>query len=397
VGKPNDALGYFGSLPNFRKMTSHLPPSPCFLLEEKLLRRNLALIKKVKDEADIDIILAFKGFAMWKAFPIVREYIVGATASSLWEAQLCYEEMKTKAHTYAAAYIPDEFEEIMKRSSHITFNSLSQYDFYKDQIEAFPDVISCGIRVNPEYSEVEIDLYNPASPGSRLGVASAAFKDGLPEGIEGLHFHVLCESDSYMLERTLVAFEAKYGHLFSQIKWVNMGGGHLMTKAGYKTEHLVKLLLDFKKRTGLKVILEPGSAFAWQAGDLHATVLDVVDNHGIKTIMLDVSFTAHMPDTLEMPYRPEIEGASVNPSTDGHNYRIGGMSCLAGDYMREYSFEQPVKIGDRIVLKDMMHYTMVKTSTFNGVKHPSIGIRRSNGEIDIFKEFGYEDYRERLS
>ncbi len=378
-------------------MKNKIIPSPCFLLEENLLRRNLSLIKKVKDAAGIDIILAFKGFAMWKAFPIIREYIVGATASSLWEAHLCFEEMGTKAHTYAPAYIPDEFEEIMNRSSHITFNSLSQYAFFKDQVLVSPEHISCGLRVNPEYSEVETEMYNPASPGSRLGVASGALKDGLPKGIEGLHFHVLCESDSFQLERTLKIFESKYGHLFSQIKWVNMGGGHLMTRDGYNIDHLVKLLLNFKERTGLEVILEPGSAFAWQAGDLHSTVLDVVDNHGIKTLMLDVSFTAHMPDTLEMPYRPEIEGASSELKTGGHNYRIGGMSCLAGDYMREYSFEEPKKIGDRILLKDMMHYTMVKTNTFNGVKHPNIGIRRLDGNVEIFKEFGYEDYRGRLS
>lgn len=334
---------------------------------------------------------------MWKAFPIIREYIVGATASSLWEVRLCFEEMQVKSHTYAAAYIPDEFEEIMKRSSHITFNSLNQFHFYKDQVEAFPEYISCGLRVNPEYSEVKTDLYNPASPGSRLGVASGILQSGLPEGIEGLHFHVLCESDSYALERTLVAFEAKYSHLFPQLKWVNMGGGHLMTKEGYKTEHLVELLLNFKKRTGLEVILEPGSAFAWDTGDLHATVLDIVDNHGIKTIMLDVSFTAHMPDTLEMPYRPEIIGASSELKADGYKYRLGGMSCLAGDFMREYTFEQPVKIGDRIVLKDMMHYTMVKSTTFNGVKHPGIAMRKSDGELVIFKEFGYEDFKGRLS
>jgi carboxynorspermidine decarboxylase len=378
-------------------MSNNIIPSPCYLLEEQLLRSNLSLIKSVKDAAGVEIILAFKGFAMWKAFPIVREYIQGATASSLWEARLCFEEMKTKAHTYAAAYIPDEFEEIMKRSSHITFNSLSQYNKYKAQVKAFPEHISCGIRVNPEHSEVETDLYNPSSPGSRLGVASGAFKKGLPEGIEGLHFHVLCESDSYMLERTLAAFESKYKHLFPQIKWVNMGGGHLMTREGYNIKHLVEVLLDFKKRTGLEVILEPGSAFAWRTGDLHSTILDIVENHGIKTLMLDVSFTAHMPDTLEMPYRPEIEGATAEAKHGGHNYRIGGMSCLAGDFMREYTFDQPVKVGDRVILKDMMHYTMVKTSTFNGVKHPSIAMRRADGEIVIFREFRYEDYRDRLS
>ncbi len=371
-------------------------PSPCFVLEEKLLRRNLELIKRVKDEAGINIILAFKGFSMWSTFPIVREYLDGATASSLAEARLCYEEMKSYSHTYAAVYIPDEFEEIMGYSSHITFNSLSQYAQYKEQVQASDRKISCGLRVNPEYSEVETDLYNPAAPGSRLGVAANQVKNGLPEGIEGLHFHSLCESDSYTLERTLNAFVDRYEHLFPQLKWINMGGGHLMTKEAYKTDHLIQLLKSFRKKYDVEVILEPGSAIAWETGFLAATVLDIVENHGIKTLMLDVSFTAHMPDTLEMPYRPVIRGAG-DQMPGKINYRIGGTSCLAGDFMREYSFDEPVQINDRIILEDMIHYTMVKTSMFNGVKHPSIAILRTNGELDVVREFGYNDFKGRLS
>lgn len=371
-------------------------PSPCFVLEEKLLRRNLELIKRVKDEAGINIILAFKGFSMWSTFPIVREYLDGATASSLAEARLCYEEMKSYSHTYAAVYIPDEFEEIMGYSSHITFNSLSQYAQYKEQVQASDRKISCGLRVNPEYSEVETDLYNPAAPGSRLGVAANQVKNGLPEGIEGLHFHSLCESDSYTLERTLNAFVDRYEHLFPQLKWINMGGGHLMTKEAYKTDHLIQLLKSFRKKYDVEVILEPGSAIAWETGFLAATVLDIVENHGIKTLMLDVSFTAHMPDTLEMPYRPVIRGAG-DQMPGKINYRIGGTSCLAGDFMREYSFDEPVQINDRIILEDMIHYTMVKTSMFNGVKHPSIAILRTNGELDVVREFGYNDFKRRLS
>ncbi len=371
-------------------------PSPCFVLEEQLLRRNLELMKRVKDEAGVEIILAFKGFAMWSAFPIVREYLGGATASSLAEARLCYEEMQTYAHTYAPVYMPNEFEEIMTYSSHMTFNSLSQYQQYKKQVQGSERKISCGLRVNPEYSEVETDLYNPAAPGSRLGVAASQVKDGLPEGIEGLHFHSLCESDSYTLERTLKAFVDRYEHLFPKLKWINMGGGHLMTKDGYKVDHLIQLLKDFREKYDVEIILEPGSAVAWETGFLATTVLDVVENHGIKTLMLDVSFTAHMPDTLEMPYRPVIRGAG-DQLTGKINYRIGGTSCLAGDFMREYSFDEPKKINDRIILEDMIHYTMVKTNMFNGVKHPAIAILRADETLDVVREFDYDDFKRRLS
>ncbi|HLP11617.1 MAG TPA: carboxynorspermidine decarboxylase [Flavobacteriales bacterium] len=370
-------------------------PSPCFVLEENLLRNNLSLIKSVADEAGVEIILAFKGFSMWGAFPIVREYVKGATASSLNEARLCVEEMKTKSHTYCVAIGDDEIDELISLSSHLTFNSLSQFNRFKDK--ALKAGISCGIRVNPQYSEVTTDLYNPCSPNSRLGVTSEHFGDKLPEGVEGIHFHALCENDSFTLEKTLAAFEQRFGHLIRQAKWVNMGGGHLMTRKGYDTKHLVKLLREFKQRYNVHVILEPGSAFAWQTGVLVSKVLDIVEANGIKTAMLDVSFTAHMPDCLEMPYKPRISGANMEPEKGKPTYRMGGTSCLSGDYMFEYSFEKELQIGDKLVLEDMIHYTMVKTSFFNGVKHPSIGIWNKNNEFKLLREFGYSEYKNKLS
>jgi carboxynorspermidine decarboxylase len=370
-------------------------PSPCYVLEEELLRKNLSLIKKVSEDSGAEIILAFKGFSMWSAFPIVREYIKGATVSSLNEARLCFEEMKTKAHTYCVAIAEDEIDELLDYSSVITFNSFTQFNKYKEK--AFSKKISCGVRVNPEYSEVGTELYNPCSPNSRLGMTFEHFGENLPEGMEGLHFHALCENDSYTLEKTLIAFEEKFGHLLKQCKWVNFGGGHLMTREGYDTAHLVKVLKEFKSRyNNIHVILEPGSAFAWRTGYLVSSVLDIVENHGVKTAMLDVSFTAHMPDCLEMPYRPRIWGAS-DPVAGKPSYRMGGTSCLAGDFMFDYSFDQPLKEGDRIVFDDMIHYTMVKTSTFNGVKHPSIGIWKKDGTFQLVKKFGYGDYKNRLS
>ena len=379
-------------------MINHsLFPVPSYILDEAKLRQNLELMKHVQTEAGIDIIVALKGYSMWSTFPMLRQYLKGATACSINEARLCYEEMGSGAHTYMAAYIPREFEEVMGYSSHITFNSVQQYLRFKDQVSAFPKKISCGIRVNPEYSEVETALYNPCAPGSRLGTTIENFEGKMPEGIEGLHFHALCESSSYDLEKVLVSFEERFGQWLPKLKWVNMGGGHLMTKRGYDVVHLISVLKAFKARyPNLKVTLEPGSAVGWQTGDLSATVLDIVDNKGVKTIMLDVSFTAHMPDCLEMPYRPTITGAS--DVVDGKpTYRIGGMSCLSGDFMDEYSFEQAVQIGDLMIFEDMIHYTMVKTTTFNGIGHPSICIQKEDGTAQVVRTFGYEDYKNRLS
>jgi carboxynorspermidine decarboxylase len=377
-------------------------PSPAYILDKKRLRKNLELIAHVQKEAGVEIILALKGFSMWTVFPFVKEYLSGATASSLNEARLIYEEMGVKAHTYAVAYMPDEFEEILKYSKHMVFNSVAQWERFRPRVEAYAEKISCGIRVNPEYSEVETDLYNPAAPGSRLGEVETAFKNGLPEGIEGLHFHTLCESTSFDLEKTLQAFENKFGHLLPHIKWVNMGGGHLMTKKGYDTGHLIKILKAFKNKWKVEVVLEPGSAIAWQTGDLVATVLDIHESRGIKTAIMDISFTCHMPDTLEMPYRPKITGAtdpapSDSPKRGEYKYRIGGVSCLAGDYMSEYSFEKELQVGDRLIFEDMLHYTTVKTTMFNGVRHPDICILHESGMLEVVRRFKYEDYRGRMS
>lgn len=368
-------------------------PSPCYVVDENLLRKNLQLIKSVKDRAGIEIILAFKAFALWKTFPIVREYIPFSTASSLSEARLAYEEMGSKAHTYAPVYSEKEFTTIADCSSHITFNSLSQYAKFAEK--AHKKGISCGLRINPEFSDVETELYNPCAAGSRLGVV-ADLLPTLPQGIEGLHFHTLCESTSYDLQRTLAVVEEKFGHLFAQLKWLNMGGGHLMTREGYNTDHLVEILQKFKaKHPNLQLILEPGSAFAWRTGVLVATVQDIVENHGIRTAMLDVSFACHMPDCLEMPYKPAIVGA-LEPTEGKPTYRMGGNSCLSGDYCGFWSFEHELKVGDRIIFEDMIHYTTVKTTLFNGVSHPSIAILRTNGSLEILRQFGYEDYKQRM-
>lgn len=375
-------------------------PSPCFVLDESRLRANLDIIARVQRETGAQIILAFKGFAMWSTFPIVRAYVNGATASSLNEARLCFEEMKVKAHTYAVAYVPREFGKIMAYSSHITFNSQRQYRRFQKKMASYPEKISPGIRVNPGWSPVGTALYNPASPGSRLGEPLENFKGKLPEGIEGLHFHTLCESTSYDLETTLQHFERQFGAFLPALQWVNFGGGHLMTRKGYDVEHLIRVLKAFKERwPHLHVILEPGSAFAWDTGVLVSTVLDIVRNGGVKTAILDVSFTAHMPDTLEMPYRPRVQGASeeVSAASGKNCYRLGGVSCLSGDFMEEYAFDAPIKVGQKIVFEDMIHYTMVKTSTFNGVTHPSIAIWRPDGTLDVVRRFGYNDYKRRLS
>lgn len=370
-------------------------PSPCFVLDEVKFRNNLELLRSIKDQAGIEIILAFKAFAMWSAFPIVREYIPCSTASSLAEARLAFEEMGSPAHTYAPAYSDKEFDEIMQYSSHITFNSLAQFEKFYPRTQFYN--ISCGLRINPEFSDVGTDLYNPCSPGSRLGIIAENLGKTLPEGVEGLHFHTLCESNSFDLERTLLVVEQKFGHLFSQIKWLNMGGGHLMTREGYNTEHLIQVLKAFKaKHPHLQLILEPGSAFAWRTGDLVATVLDVVENKGVKTAMLDVSFSCHMPDCLEMPYKPAITGAT-DAIPGKPTYRMGGNSCLAGDFYGDWSFDNPLQAGDRIIFEDMIHYTMVKTTMFNGVSHPSIGIWTKDNGFQLVREFGYEDYKGRLS
>jgi len=380
-------------------------PSPCYVMEEELLRKNLSLIKQVADRAGVEIILAFKSFAMWKSFPIFKEYIRYTTASSVYEARLALEEFGSKAHTYSPAYTEADFPMIMQCSSHITFNSFSQYRRFYPLVEAHEENISCGIRINPEYSEVEVELYNPCAPGTRFGVTVDQLPAQLPAGLEGFHCHCHCESSSYELERTLQHIEEKFAPWFSQIKWLNLGGGHLMTRKDYDTEHLVALLQGLKKRyPHLEIILEPGSAFTWQTGPLIASVVDVVENKGIRTAILDVSFTCHMPDCLEMPYQPAVRGAVSLPadavktaSKEAPVYRLGGNSCLSGDYMGCWQFDHKLEIGERIVFEDMIHYTMVKTNMFNGIQHPSIAICHTDNRLEVYKQFAYEDYRDRMS
>lgn len=370
-------------------------PSPCYVIEDQLLRKNLTLLKYVQEQAGIEIICALKGFSMYSTFPMVRQYLAGATASSLNEARLCFEEMKAKAHVYAPAYLEREFDELMSYSSHITFNSLNQYNTFGERARA--NGISCGLRINPQYSEVETDMYNPCIAGSRLGITRNQLGDTLPEGIEGLHSHTLCENDSYTLERTLNAIVERFGDLLEQAKWLNLGGGHLITRADYEPEHLIAVLKNLKARfPHLKIILEPGSAVGWRTGYLTSTVMDIIDSQGINAAILDVSFAAHMPDTLEMPYKPRILGAHHEPVEGKPTYRFGGMTCLAGDFYGDYSFDQELKIGDSIVFDDMIHYTMVKTTTFNGVNLPSIGIWRENDTFELVKSFGYESFKDRL-
>jgi carboxynorspermidine decarboxylase len=371
--------------------------SPAYVLDESLLRKNLTLIKSVKERSGAEIILAFKAFALWKALPIVREYIPYSTASSVFEAQLAFEEMGNPAHTYSPAYTEENFPTILKYSSHITFNSLTQFErFYPSVQEYKQRTISCGLRINPEYSSVETDLYNPCAPGSRMGIVSDLIGETLPEGVEGLHFHTLCESTSYELEKTLAEVEKRFGRFLPLIKWLNMGGGHLMTRKDYDVEHLIKVLKTFQaKYPHLQLILEPGSAFAWETGYLVSSVVDIVENKGIQTAILDVSFACHMPDCLEMPYKPRIVGAT-DAVSGKPTYRMGGNSCLSGDFMGDWSFDQSLKIGDKIVFEDMIHYTIVKTNMFNGISHPAVVCHTMEGKNLIWREFAYEDYKSRM-
>ncbi len=372
-------------------------PSPCYVIEESLLRRNLTLIKDVKERAGIEIIMALKAFAMWKVFPIVREYIPYATASSVYEARLVYEELGTPAHTYSPAYTEADFPHLLKCSSHITFNSLSQFERFYPMVVADGRRVSCGLRINPEYSDVATDLYNPCAPGSRMGITSDKLPDRLPEGIEGLHFHTLCESSAQDLANTLQAVEQRFGRWLSQVRWLNMGGGHLMTRKGYDIDFLLRLLKEFKaKYPHLHLIMEPGSAFFWQTGFLRTTVVDLVKNNGIETAVIDASFTCHMPDCLEMPYKPAIRHAT-DAVPGKPTYRIGGCSCLSGDFMGDWSFDRPLHIGDPVIFEDMIHYTTVKTTMFNGIQHPSLAILREDGTFDMLRSFTYEDYKSRMS
>lgn len=373
---------------------------PAYILEEEKLRRNLSLIKGVADEAGIEIILAFKAFALWKTFPIFREYINSTTASSLSEARLAYEEFGAPAHTFSPAYTDLEIEDIARMSSHLTFNSLSQYSRHHTKALETNSNLKLGVRVNPEYSEVGTDIYNPCAPGTRFGMLASQLPERLPEDITGFHCHCHCESGADVFQRTLVHIEEKFSKWFDQLEWINFGGGHLMTRKDYDIRLLIDILKDFKQRyPNLKVILEPGSAFAWQTGPLVSHVVDVVENKGIKTAILDVSFTCHMPDCLEMPYWPTVRGAETIEGEYGEGdniYRLGGNSCLSGDWMQSWRFDHALQIGETVIFEDMIHYTTVKTCTFNGITHPDICLLKKNGELQVLRHFDYQDYKNRM-
>ena len=376
--------------------------TPYYIIYESKLRANLDLITHVSKLSGAKIIMAFKANALWKTFPIFREYGICSTASSLNEMRLANEELACRAHTYCPAYTDDTIRPFIEGSSHITFNSAAQFERFKHLVEKHnstqPDKqVSCGLRINPMCSVIETDIYNPCCPGSRFGVTADALTH-VPDGIDGFHFHALCESTSHDLEQVLNAVENQFGHFLPQLKWINMGGGHLMTRKDYDTNHLIALLKKFgRNHPNLEIILEPGSAFCWQTGDLEAQVVDVVENSGIKTAIVDVSFACHMPDCLEMPYKPRITQAldEVDPSKP--TYRIGGNSCLSGDYVGDWSFEQELAVGDHLTFEDMNHYTTVKTNMFNGIQHPALVLEHSDGSREVMREFTYDDYKSRMS
>lgn len=365
-------------------------------LYEDRLRKNMEVIADVAAAADVTIILALKAFAYYPAFPIIAEYIKGATASSLNEALLIKNHFGKPPHVYAPVYRPQEFDEIAAIAGHLTFNSLSELERYRPKWEA--KGLSVGLRVNPQYSPVEIALYNPAAKDGRLGETLPNLPATPPKGLKGIHVHALCESSAEHTAILADRLKAQFGHYLEQLEWLNLGGGHLMTKEGYDVDGLIKTLSDLRARyPHLKVILEPGSAHLWRAGDLRCTVFDIIENYGQHTLMLDVSFTCHLPDTLEMPYRPKVQGASTEKKPEfPYAYRLGGMSCLAGDFLDNYYFSQPVRVGDELLFDDMMHYTTVKTTMFNGVPHPDICLVDDHGEVTQRRRFGYEDYEARM-
>ena len=368
-------------------------PSPAYVCEEELLENNLKLLKRVQEEAEVKILLALKGFAMHSTFDLCKKYLKGCCASGLHEALLAKEEFGKEVHTYSPAFKDEEIDEIISISNHLVFNSFNQLKRYKDK--AFKKV-SLGVRLNPEYSSVEVDLYNPCAPNSRLGITKANFDESQLQYLEGFHFHALCEQNVDALEGALANFEKNFSLYFSQLKWVNFGGGHHITRADYDVEGLINLLKDFKARyPHLEVYMEPGEAIGWQTGYLVATVLDIVNN-GMDLAILDTSAEAHMPDTLAMPYRAMIRNSAV-AFEKKYTYRLGGNTCLAGDIIGDYSFDEPLKVGDRIILEDMIHYTMVKTTTFNGIKLPSIILKNKDNSYKVIKNFCYNDYKSRLS
>ena len=381
-----------------------MPQTPYYIVYEDRLRRNLGILKDVSERADVKIIMALKANALWKTFKVIAENFPDSTASSLNEMRLSLDYLGGEVHTYCPVYTDQTFPEFLAGSSHITFNSVNLFQKFLPQTEEWnrsnPDRrVSPGLRVNPHCSVIETDIYNPCVPGSRFGVNPDRLSS-LPHGIEGLHFHALCESTSFDLEKVLEAFKAQFGHLLPEVKWLNMGGGHLMTRKGYDTDHLVSLLNGLHREyPHLKLIMEPGSAFTWQTGDLVTEVLDIVEDSGIRTAIIDASFACHMPDVLEMPYQPEIAEAFPNDSrldNEGFDYRLGGNSCLSGDFAGPWGLPKELKPGDLLTLKDMNHYTTVKTNMFNGIQHPDIYWKPIYGDAKLLRHYTYEDYRDRM-
>jgi len=378
-------------------IVSKIQTTPCYVVDRSLLRKNLEVLKDVQERTDCRIILAIKGFAMFSIFPTIKEYLTGICASSLDEARLGREEFGGEVHVYAPAYKDDEIDNILGFVNHINFNSFSQWKHFKPVVEKKNRPIHCGLRINPEHSEVKVALYDPCAPGSRLGIKAEEFKGQDLNGITGLHFHTLCELNSDALERTLKVVEEKFGSYLQKMEWVNFGGGHHITRDDYDVDRLCNLINEFKRKYNIQVYLEPGEAIALNTGVLVSSVLDIIKNGDMDIAVLDTSAAAHMPDVLEMPYRPQIEGAA-QPKEKKHTYTLGGLTCLAGDVIGDYSFDRPLEAGKRLIFKDMAHYTMVKNNTFNGVRLPSIAIYDpEKDEIEIVKEFGYEDYKNRLS
>ncbi|MFC1644256.1 carboxynorspermidine decarboxylase [Candidatus Omnitrophota bacterium] len=377
-------------------IASKVPSTPCYVVDEGLLTRNLEILSEVQRRTGCKIILALKGFAMFGTFPLLKRYLSGIAASSLDEARLGFEEFGGDVHVCAPAYKDDEFEELIRYASHISFNSFSQWQRFKPVVSRLGREVRCGLRINPEHSEVKVALYDPCAPGSRLGIKMDQFEGQDLDGITGLHFHTLCELNSDSLERTLEVVEQKFGSFLRQMEWVNFGGGHHITRPDYDVDRLCRLVNAFRERYDVKVYLEPGEAIALNTGVLVASVLDIVHN-GMDIAVLDTSAAAHMPDVLEMPYRPEITGAG-QPGEYAHTYRLGGLTCLAGDVIGEYSFTEPLEVGSRLTFMDMAHYTMVKNNTFNGVRLPSIALYDpASSKIRVVRQFQYEDYRNRLS
>ncbi len=371
-------------------------PSPCWLLEEEKLLSNVKVIEHIKKESGAKVLLALKGYALWKSFDLIRPYLNGCCASGLHEAKLAYEEFGKEVHTYSPAYKDEEINEIASISHHMVFNSPAQFKRFATKAKAVNPELSLGLRTNPQFSQAPKEIYNPCGLYSRLGTTLENFDESILDDLDGLHFHALCEEDSEALEGVLAAFEEKFGTYIPKMKWINFGGGHHITRKGYDVEKLIKLIKDFKSRyNNIEVYLEPGEAIGWQTGPLVATVLDIVHN-GIDIAILDTSAEAHMPDTIIMPYRADVRG-SGEAGEKAYTYRLGGNTCLAGDIMGDYSFEAPLQIGDKIIFEDQMHYTMVKATTFNGIKLPSIAIKRLDGTVDVIRDFGYEEFKRRLS